>query len=384
MRKPSLPRLLVGSAVVLLAAFAVFKIKFAPVEVVAHTVARGELVAEVMGTGTLDARVKTTISPRIQERLAAVLADQGDTVKAGQLLAKLDDAESNQQVAIAEAELAAARQTAARVRADLARSEAVLAQARLDHKRLTELTSSRAVSQADADKAGESLRVAEADLTRSQAAIAEAEEKIRVAEKSLLFRKEQLAFTEIRAPYDGLIIRRDRDPGEMLVPGASLMQIISTDELWVSAWIDETEMRALAPGQPARIVFRAEPGRGYPGAVARLGRETDRETREFLADVRTLELPKNWTIGQRAEVFIETGRQADALLLPPAFVVWRDGRAGVFLDVAGKARWRPVTVGLRGADQTAVVEGLQAGDQIVRAPDHRQTQLADGQRIKLP
>ena len=302
-----------------------------------------------MGTGTLEARVKTTISPRIQERLLEVLADQGDTVKAGQLLARLDDAESKQQVAIAEATLAAAKQTAARVQADLARSEAVLTQAKLDHERMTGLVATRAVSQSDADKSAEALLVAEADLKRSNAAIAESEGQIVVAEKTLLFRQKQLAFTEIHAPYDGLIIRRDRDAGEMLVPGASLMQIISLDEIWVSAWVDETAMPGLKADQPARITFRSEPTRSYPGKVSRLGRETDRETREFLVDVRATNLPENWTIGQRAEVFIETGRQADAVLLPSAFVVWKEGRAGVFIHSGGKAKWREITPGLRGS-----------------------------------
>lgn len=384
MKRPSLRRMLTWLIVAAVAGFAVYKLKFAPVPVVTHTVARSEIVAEVMGTGTLEARVKTTVSARIQERLLEVRVDQGDTVKAGQLLARLDDAESKQQVAIAAATLAAAKQTAERVRADLARSEAVLTQAQLDHKRMTELTSTRAVSQADADKAAEALRVAEADLTRSNAAIAEAEGQIVVAEKNLLFRKDQLAFTEILAPYDGLVIRRDRDPGEMLVPGASLMQMISLDELWISAWVDETAMPALVVEQPARIVFRSEPGHGYPGKVSRLGREADRETREFLVDVHAAELPKNWTIGQRAEVFIETGRQADAILLPSAFVVWKDGRAGVMVNAGGKTRWREITPGLRGKDHLAVIKGLNAGDLVVRAPDNRKTPLAEGQRIKLP
>jgi len=384
MNRSTIRRLLTWLIVAAVAGFAVYKLKFAPVLVVTHTVARGEIVAEVMGTGTLEARVKTTVSARIQERLLEVRVDQGDTVKAGQLLARLDDAETKQQVAIAAATLAAAKQTAERVRADLARSEAVLTQAQLDHKRMTGLTTTRAVSQADADKAAEALRVAEADLTRSNAAIAEAEGQIVVAEKNLLFRKDQLAFTEIHAPYDGLVIRRDRDPGEMLVPGASLMQMISLDELWVSAWVDETAMPGLAVEQPARIVFRSEPGHGYPGKVSRLGRETDRETREFLVDVHAAELPKNWTIGQRAEVFIETGRQADAILLPSAFVVWKDGHAGVMVNAGGKARWREVTPGLRGKDHLAVIKGLNAGEQVVRAPDGRKTPLAEGQRIQLP
>ena len=99
----------------------------------------GEVRGEVMGTGTLEARVKTTISPRIQERLAEVLVDQGDIVKSGQLIARLDDAETKQQVAIAEATLAAARATVERVRSDEARAQAVLKQTQLDYRRSTEL-----------------------------------------------------------------------------------------------------------------------------------------------------------------------------------------------------------------------------------------------------
>jgi HlyD family secretion protein len=383
MKRPSIHSLIVWAIIAMIAGFAVYKFKFAPQAVVAHTVARGEIVAESMGTGTLEARVKTTVSARIQERLLEVLADQGDTVKSGQLLARLDDAESKQQVAIAEATLAAAKQTAERVQADLARSEAVLTQAKLDHERMTGLVVTRAVSQADADKSAEALRVAEADLKRSNAAIAEASGQIVVAEKSLLFRREQLAFTKIHAPYDGLIIRRDRDAGEMLVPGASLMQIISLDEIWVSAWVDETAMPALAKDQPARVIFRSEPERTYPGTVSRLGREADRETREFIVDVHAVELPKNWTIGQRAEVFIETGRQSEAVLLPSAFFVWKGAQAGTFVYQEGRARWREVTPGFHGKDHIAITKGLSAGDQVVRLEDQKSA-LTEGQRIKLP
>lgn len=367
-----------------LVSFAVYRMKFRPLPVHAHIVTIGEIVAEVMGTGTLEARVKTTVSPRIQERLAEVLVDQGDSVKAGQLLARLDDAEVKQQVAIAESSLAAAKQTLERVRADLARSEAVLTQARLNQTRLANLASTQAVSQSDADKASEALAVAEADMRRSQATISEAEAQTVVAEKNLLFRREQLAFTQIKAPYDGLIIRRDRDPGDIVVPGSSLMHIISNNELWISAWVDETAMPALAPDQAARIVFRSEPARGYPGKVARLGREADRETREFLVDVRVSELPQNWAIGQRAEVFIETGREADVVLLPAEFLMRKDGRAGVFVNSGGKARWRAVTPGMRGRDLISITHGLKAGDQVLKLPAGAKKNLSNGQRVKLP
>ena len=157
-------KLLLWLIVVVVVALVVCRLKFSPTPVTAHTVAAGEVRGEVMGTGTLEARVETTISPRIQERLAEVLVDQGDVVKSGQLLARLDDAETKQRVAIAEASLAAARATVERVSADEARSQAVLKQAQQDHQRSIELLVGKITSQADLDKTAEGLHVAEADL----------------------------------------------------------------------------------------------------------------------------------------------------------------------------------------------------------------------------
>jgi HlyD family secretion protein len=372
-----LPWLIVGAVV----AFAVYRFKFSPMPVTSHTIATGEVRGEVMGTGTLEARVKTVISPRIQERLAEVLVDQGDTVKSGQLLARLDDAETKQQVAIAEAALTAARATVERVRADEARAQAVLKQTQQDHQRSIELLAGKISSQADFDKTFEALHVAEADLKRAQSAIVEAQSQVFTAEKTLLYQKEHLAFTEMRSPYDGLVTRRDRDPGGIVVPGASILQLVATNEIWVSAWVDETAMTGLKAGRPARVVFRSEPAKSYAGEVARLGREADRETREFVVDVQVKELPENWTIGQRAEVFIETGRKSNVVLLPPQFVRWRENKPGGFVNDHGKARWRGVTLGLRGLQNVEVTQGLSAGEQIVRPVEGQKQPLTDGQRI---
>lgn len=381
MKPLTVRKLLPWLVAVAIVAFAVYRLKFSPTPVVAHTVATGEVRDEVMGTGTLEARVKTVISPRIQERLAEVLVDQGDPVKSGQLLARLDDAATRQQVAIAEAALASAKATVERVRADEARAQAVLQQARLDHNRATELLAGKIAAQADFDKTAEALRVAEADLKRAQSAIVEAGSQVLTAEKTLQYQRELLAFTEMRSPYDGLVTRRDRDPGGVVVPGASILQVVATNEIWVSAWVDETAMAGLREGQPARVVFRSEPAKAYPGEVARLGREADRETREFVVDVRVKELPENWTIGQRAEVFIETGRRANVVELPAQFVRWREGKPGVFVNHQGRARWREVTLGLRGSQAVEVTKGLSVGDQIVRPIEGQKRPLTDGQRI---
>jgi HlyD family secretion protein len=365
-------------------AFAVYRIRFAPVPVMAHKVVSGPVVAEVMGTGTLEARIKTTISPRIQERLAEVLVDQNDAVKTGQLLARLDDGELKMQVEVAEAARVAARASLERVKTDEARALAVDKQARLNHQRVSDLMATKVSSPDELDKAVESLQVAAADVKRSQAAIAEAESQVVTAEKNLAYQKERLSYTQILSPYDGLVVRRDRDPGGVVVPGGSLLQLISTNEIWISAWVDETAMTDLVTGQPARVVFRSEPAKSYPGEVARLGRETDRETREFLVDVRVKELPKNWTVGQRAEAFIETGRKSEALVIPQRFLQWREGKPGVFVNEHGQARWRAVTLGLRGREAVEVTQGLSTGEPMVATREAGQPPLTDGLRISAP
>lgn len=378
------PLTTITATALILTSVVIYKFKLAPKNVTSHQLIRGQIIGEVMGTGTLEARTKTNISARIPGQLVEVIADQGDRVTTGQLLARLDDAESQQQVAVALATLVATRRSAERISADLSRSEAVLALARLDHQRTTALLANKATARADVDKTAEKLRIAEADLIRSQAAIAEAQSQTVMAEKTLLFREEQLAFTEIHAPYDGLVVKRDRDSGEVLVPAASLMQIVSLEELWISAWIDETAIPTLAEGQPARIIFRSQPNEDYPGTVARLGREVDRETREFLVDVRLTQLPPNWAIGQRAEVYIEIGRQPDALLLPQKFLVWQVGQPGVFVGDNGYAKWQVVTLGLRDRQNLAISQGLEAGVTVVRPADDGKIPLEDGQRITRP
>ncbi len=369
--------------VAVLAGVLVYKLKFSPAPVVSHLIARGPVVAEVMGTGTLEARVKTTISSRIQERLAEMLVEQGDRVFAGQLLARLDDGELKRQVEVSEAALASAKATADRVRVDEARAQAVEQQARQGHNRISGLVAAKISSQSEMDKAVEQLHVAESDLLRARAATVEAQQQVNLGEKNVAYQQERLTFTRILSPYDGLVTRRDRDAGGVVVPGSSILQLISTNELWGSAWVDETAATGLAIGQKVRVVFRSDQARSYPGEVARLGRETDRETREFLVDVRVQELPPNWTIGQRAEVFIETGHKADVLVVPQQFIQWREGKPGVFIAEGGKVAWRDVTLGLRGRKMVELTQGLSAGEKVIVPADSKQSPLKPGQRVAV-
>ena len=362
---------------------AVYWLRFAPVSVSLDQVTRGDIVHEVMGTGTLEAHYKATISPKISGRLYEVLADQGDRVKARSPLVRLDDEELKQQVEMGQGSVMAAQAAIDRLKADQAQAHAILIEAESDFARTLKLSQTKARTQEDLDKAKEALGVARAGVSRSDAALAEGRKQVLVAERTRAYHQALLDDTIIVAPFDGLIVQRFRDPGDIAVPGSPVLSLISTKELWITAWVDETEMSQVSVGQPARLVFRSEPDRPYRGEVTRLGRQADRETREFTVDVRTLELPKNWAVGQRAEVYIETARKTGVTLVRAQFLRWRDGKPGIFVRQGQYAAWRDVTLGLHGRESIEVVSGLEPGDWVM-VPTNAENTSIEGRRISVP
>jgi HlyD family secretion protein len=368
-------------AVLAVLAAAAWWFLLAPVVVKTHTVASGTVNAEVLGTGTLEARTSALVGPKMAGLIARVTVDQGDRVKAGDTLIYLEDTDYKQQVAVAEADVAAAVAAIDRLKADQRRSEAVLAQARLTHQRLAQAAEAHASSLQELDKAAEALAIAEAELSHAGTAIIEGQKRLAAAERSLDFQRARLHDMTIEAPFDALVVRRDREAGDVVTAGSSVLQLVSLAEMWIAAWVDETELARLADGQPARVVFRSETGVEYPGLVARVGREADRETREIVVDVHVEKLPANWAVGQRAEVYIRTDRRENVTVLPAGLVLVREGKTGVMVDDGGKARWREVAVGLRGRETVEITSGLSAGDRVVRPAEAGSAPLRDGRRI---
>ena len=364
-----------------LAVGAIYWLRFRPLAVAGFPVAHGAIAAEVMGTGTLEAKVQTVVSTKIPGRILEMRVDQGDQVRAGQALLRLDDSEFRQQVEIARSALDAAKATVERMQADAVRSQAILEQSRIEYRRRESLFTSKSIAANEIDKRKEEMKVAEADLEKTRAAVVEARKNLVVAQNTVDYQLARLGDTLISAPFDGLIVRRDRDPGDVVVPGTSIYLLISTQSLWVRAWVDETEMLRLSEGQRARVAFRAEPETDYRGKVARIGRETDRETREFLVDVEVENLPKNWSVGQRADVFIESAHKENATIVSAKAIMRKRGEIGVLKNREGVAVWQPVKTGLHGRDHVEILAGLSPGDMAVYAqgPDP----IPEGRRIEI-
>jgi hypothetical protein len=143
-------------------------------------------------------------------------------------------------------------------------------------------------------------------------------------------------------------------------------------------------MARVKPGQAARVVFRSEPGEDYRGRVVRIGRETDPETREFLVDVQPKNLPEQWSVGQRAEVYIETARKSQATLAPSSFLVKRGDKMGMYVATDGHAKWRPLTLGLHGRETVEAIRDLSPGEIVVMPTNLKAGPLADGRSVRLP
>ena len=171
----------------------VYYLRFRPVPVRAFTVKSDTVQSEVMGTGSLDARTKITISSKITGRIAALGADQNDPVAKDKLLAILDDSDLRQQVEMASASLDAVKASRVRAETDITRAQAVLTQAKLDHERASRLAEKQFALKEELDKAKEALDVAQAGLDSSKAAKVEVEHQVVTAERTLNYQQARLA-----------------------------------------------------------------------------------------------------------------------------------------------------------------------------------------------
>jgi len=368
----------------LVVGFVTFNRYWRPVLVDVVEIQPATLAIEVSGTGRLDAHLSAVVSTKIQGRIEQIEFDQGDAVQAGQVICRLDDADLQRQVEISEAGVEVARAAITRAEAEQTRASATLALAEREAQRIRDAAERSAVSASELDRVVQQAAIAAADAARADAALLEARQQLVVAEGTLELHRAQLDESIIISPFDGVVARRDRDPGDVVVPGSSIVLLVAPDQLWVSAWVDETAIASLQVGQPARIVFRSEPDREYAGRVARVGLEVDPETREFLVDVTLDALPHRWAVGQRTEVYITTESREDAIAVPGVFLTARAGEPGVFVLAEGRARWRPCEIGARTRDRVEILSGVEAGDRVIRPiGDADAAPLRPGQRATV-
>ncbi len=342
--------------------------KLAPVSVPTFEVKSSPIVQTVFGTGTLEGKNRLSITPRETGAIRKLYADQGDTVKAGTLLVEMDADDIFQQKRIAEAELAVAQAALQRIDAEIRSAKANLEYADSMFKRSEKLLSSNAESRSTFDKNRQNMLVAAAALEQAEKRRIEAGSTLAKHRAQIAYYNTKLSETRLTAPFDALIVRRNREQGAIVNPGVSIMDIVDTSHIWASVWVDETQIAHLRNGLDVDVFFRTLPQQRFQGKICRLWRETDRETREYKVDIALEKLPRNWTLGQRLEVFIKVNAPKRCVNIPAKLISWKNNSPFVLCIVDGKITERQVKLGIRGKDKVEIISGLQADDRIVMMP----------------
>jgi len=253
----------------------------------------GHAALELVLYGNVDLR-QVELAFNNSERIAAVLVQEGDAVRKGQVLARLDTSRLEPQLAQVEAEVAAQRQVVQRLRAGSRPEEIAQARANLDSARAdaenaraqyerwrsaAEISGGRAVRQQDVDNAKTALQVAEAKLVVARRAldlalagprqeeIAENEARLRASEAQAALLRQQLADSQLSAPTDAIVRTRVMEPGEMASPQKPVFTLAITDPKWVRVYVSEPDLGKIRPGMAASVAVDSFPDRRFEGWV---------------------------------------------------------------------------------------------------------------------
>jgi HlyD family secretion protein len=304
---------------------------------------RGTLTAAVAASGTLAATVQVQVSSQVSGQIREVLADFNAEVRKGQVLARLDPETFEYRVRQAEADLEAARAqvgvqlaTVAARRSDLSRARINLEEARRDLERKQDLVARNFISPAERDKANSVARALEQDVASATAQVELAEAQVRNVRSTVAQRDAQLASarvdlgrTVIRAPVDGVVIKRSIEPGQTVAVSlaAPEMFLIAQNlrDMQVEVSIDEAEVARLRVGQRTTFTVDAFPGRTFEGMVTQV-RKASKNEQNVITYTAVVSADNDAQIllpGMTANVRIVTDVRNDVLKVPNSALRFR-------------------------------------------------------------
>lgn len=272
--------------------------------------------------GALEAEREVDLVTRLAGPIIELKAEEGMKVRAGQLLARIDDRE---------------------MRSSLAVSEVRLEETKLAYERVKRLFGSELVSQETVDQALANYQSAQGDY-----------EQLKI----------QLQYSEIKAPFGGLVVLRYVKFAENLSVNQPLFRLSDFDPLLCPIQVPERQLSRLHAGQPAQLQVEAWPGESFAAKVLRISPVVDAETGTIKV---TLEIDGQSKLrpGMFASVFLEVETRENALVVPKAALALDALEDTVFVVANGIAERRTLKLGFRNSDSMEVLEGLQEGDQVV-------------------
>ena len=337
--------------------------------------------AVLNASGYVVARRRATVSSKVTGKVLDVLIEEGRPVKAGQVLAHLDDTQPRASLNLAEAQLAAAQK-------GMAEDQAKLAQAEITLKRREALLKEKVVGQAEVDDAKSIVDSTKARLAYSQ-------QQIGVSERQVELQRTMLADMVVRAPFAGIVITKDAQPGEMISPVSAgggftrtgIGTIVDMSSLEIEVDVNETYINRVASGQKVEAVLDAYPEWRIPAHVLTTIPSADRQkaTVKVRIGFETLDPRILPDMGVKVS-FLRDAPAAGEAPIAPAVIVPKpavrsvDGASIVFVLNEDRVERRAIKVGLENGDQVEVLSGVRAGERVV--VDGPPT-LKDGDKVKI-
>jgi RND family efflux transporter MFP subunit len=377
------PLLVAAVTLVAIAAGTVFLVsRSGPVEVTVATARPatvGGALTVLNASGYVEPRRRATVAAKITGRVTEVLVDEGMWVEQGQVLARLDDSDARKRYNAYLADRNVAR-------AALQELEVNLADARRTLRRTIELHQDGVASQQDLDSANATVDALGARLAYARVALDAAEAQLAVAEQDL----ENFV---IRAPFAGVAVSKDAQPGEMVSPVSAgggytrtgISTIVDMESLEIEVDVNESYIARVHPGQPADAVLDAYPEWHIPATVRTIIPTADRQKATVKVRLTFDELDSKILpdMGIKVAFLDVTESSQDAptaqSLVPTEAVRTEAGQSVVFVIDGDAVERRAVTVGREIGTEVEVVAGVTAGEQVVVAGPEG---LNDGQRVR--
>lgn len=310
--------------------------------VVPVATARAELgsIARTVGiSGVVEPIRRVYVNSQLSGEIREVRVEEGDVVRAGALLARLDDRQ---------------------LRAELSAAESSHEVADAAYRRGEALLESEMITQAEFDQERSRLAAAEARLAQVRT---------------------QLGFTEIRSPSAGVVTERNAEVGSVVSPQTRLFAVDDVSTLVVRVQASEMDVVHLNPGAAVEVVLDALPGRPVEGRIRRVFPSADPATRLVPVEVTLSgEAARLARPGFLARVTLALETREDVVHVPAAAVLSRGGGEAVFVVEGGRARRRPVTSGLTFRGQVEITSGLAADEEVITAGH---AELRDGTAVRV-
>ena len=332
-------------------------------------VKRGDIASYISATGTLAPRRVSRLGPKVEGRIERIYADEGDFVKKGEPLVKLEE----DTFLIAKNEAKAALGTA---RANLVKAEVNLEKVEKDYKRFSQLYKERVIPEQKYDDTSAAYKSAKAELELAKAKVEEAEANLRMAEQNL---KDSVTY----APFSGFIVKKLMEKGEISTWVSYQWEVFHLQDIStvkIECPIAEGKVSFIHLGKEVEIHVDAFPKEIFKGKITTINPKVDAPSRTFIIKVEIPNKDFRLKAGMFARVRIPEEKRAGVLCIPKEALMVKGEEHIVFKVEDGLSKAQPVRLGISDGKHVEVISGLKEGEKVVIEGLYA---LRDGTKVKV-